>query len=221
MREFCKRISFKLYIFLVTFLFFISIRDHPIFNAQKPTKNDNYRGKPLKRPEKIEKIEEIHDQIDEKATSPPQKPSNPDPNPNESRDPQTHCRPGQKYSDIHPSINQNWQLNLSREKLTAEEMHEKLIHRLSEEEKQDWICKIFGDRLTEQPNKDEEVSIAHFYQGGRGEEKQMKDKSFKEDDEKFGVKGYGYRMCGNCVFTKDRVNADVLVVDNGKGFNFA
>ena len=130
------------------------------------------------------------------------------------RDPLTHCKPGQRYSDVKHYINQNWELNFSRETLTAEEMHDILIHKMTSEEKDDWICKTFGERLEEQENKEDQVAIAWFYQNGRNYEKPFESTIFKEDNEEYGEKGYGHKVCGNCVFTNDREAADALIVQN-------
>jgi len=114
---------------------------------------------------------------------------------------------------VQPFVNKNWMLELSRDKYSAKEMHEILIRQLSEEEKDDWICKIFGTRLEEQKNKEEEVKIAFHYKGNFLE-KYLKDDSFDTNIEKNKVKGYGHNMCGNCVFTMNDEEADVLIIDN-------
>ena len=133
-----------------------------------------------------------------------------------SRDSFTNCKPGQKYSDVEPYVNKNWMLELSRDKYSAKEMHELLIHRLSEEEKDDWICKIFGTRLEEQEqeNKEEEVKISFHYKGNFLKE-YLKDDSFDENLVRYKVKGFGHKMCGNCVFTAKNEEADALIIDNG------
>ena len=81
--------------------------------------------------------------------------------------------------------------------MSGEEMHEKLIDRLTPSERKKWMGKIWGTKMRPQGNREEKVVILGWY-----ENRQIPFQLTRIPSKPFQI--YGRELCGECFLTNDR-----------------
>ncbi|CAG5077064.1 Oidioi.mRNA.OKI2018_I69.PAR.g8623.t1.cds [Oikopleura dioica] len=100
--------------------------------------------------------------------------------------------------------------------MTGEQMHEKLIQRLSPSERKKWMGKIWGTKMRPQGNREEKVVILGWY-----ENRLIPNQLTRIPSKPF--QNYGRELCGECFITNDRdmyETADAVIINNGPLLSF-